>query len=152
MQASALTSDFTCLPPDIITTIALTSGQIWRTLARVNHKCSGTLSWKAFVQRFSSVGVVTMVTTASHTTTKIQILNPERTWIKLLDGVPHSEDGPAWKIEVGTGYSAQLLMSDPQVGYLKYTAIGVCLRGKFISSDRPLEFTLLAVEWEVRQK
>jgi hypothetical protein len=106
MQAPTST-DFTCLPPEIITAIALTSGQVWRSLARVNHMCSGTLSWKEFVQRFSSVGVVTQLFLGgAYSQETVHIIDTKRTSITLLDGVPHSEgNNNTWKVEAGTRYS-----------------------------------------------
>ena len=149
MQAPTST-DFTCLPPEIITAIALTSGQVWRSLARVNHMCSGTLSWKEFVQRFSSVGVVTQFTLGPGAKTKYNVDQPERTRITLLDGVPHSEDGvDTWSIEVRTKFSTCMgPINGVHGGLTTYKMGGVYRRGKRVSSY-PEPTMIHVIAWEL---
>ena len=149
MQAPTLTSDFNCLPTDIITTIASTSGQVWRALARVNHVCSGTLSWKEFVNRFSSVGVVTHMTASGRPPSTLTIIDPDLTWIKLLDGVPHSEEGETWNMAPGTRWSSRIGEMTREHKF-DYVASGTYQRGKLISTGRPHAFTLRVTAWEER--
>jgi hypothetical protein len=147
LQAPTTSTDFTCLPPDIITTIATNSGRVWRSLARVNHIYSVTLSWKEFVQRFTTAGVVTKLRFTGQFETVVDILDSGRTWVKLLDGVPHSEEGDyTWIVEAGTRYSTNFSTGDvPAFGV---ELAGVYRRGILVRGTGPSRFTPIAsIEW-----
>ena len=147
----AFSSDFNCLPTDIITVIASNSGQVWRSLVFVDHKCHDTLNnWKAYVKQFTTVGQVTQVAVGPGAISKYIIEQPERTRITLLDGVPHSEDGvETWSIEVGTSVSLQI---SPILGIQNSTTCvaigGVYRRGKRVSSY-PEPTMIHVIAWEL---
>ena len=138
---SPTSTDFTCLPPDIITAIASTSAHIWHTLACVNNACSGILSRKAYVLQFTTTDVVTKLYTVGHYQEVFEILDPGRTWIKLLDGVPHSEDGAdTWFVEAGTRYSLNLPSGVNQSAFDTQLS-GVYRRGKLVRPSGAFAFT-----------
>ena len=148
----AFSSDFNCLPTDIITVIASNSGQVWRSLVFVDHKCHDTLNnWKAYVKQFTTVGVVTQI---SRGTGQLQypIIVPERTHITLLDGVPHSEDGvDTWSIEVGVDYLIYTAESHiGRKGRFRQAVGGVYRRGKRVSSYPETSLPIHVIEWKVQ--
>ena len=149
MQATDPSTDFNCLPPDINAIIAANSGQVWRALACVDHTCSGILSWKEYVQRFTTVGVVTKLRLAGQIEAVIDILDPGYTWIKLLDGAPHSDDDTdTWIVEAGTRYSTNFSMVD--IFEFGTRLSGVYRRGVLVRANGPLPFSpVSSIEWKL---
>ena len=148
MQAPTLTSDFNCLPTDIITVIASNSGQVWRSLVLVDHKCSDTLNdWKAYVKQFTAVGVVTKLSPKPSGEAILYVQDPSLTRITLFDGVPHSEDGvETWSIEVGAEYSIRMALRGK--GTIRIPSGGTYRHGKPVSAY-PAGGWLYPIAWKV---
>ena len=151
MQAPTLPSDFNSLSTGLIAIIASNSGQVWRSLVLVDHKCSDTLNdWKAYVKQFTAVGVVTKLSPKPGGEAILDILNPERTRITLLDGVPHSEDDvDTWSIEVGAKYSMKIGPQNLEFGSkIRSPSGGTYRHGKPVSAY-PAGWRLYPIAWEV---
>jgi hypothetical protein len=152
MQATT-TTDFNCLPTDVIAIIASNSGRVWRSLVLVNRICRDTLNnWGAFVKQFTTVGVLTKIVLfgdANHRTI-YTINDPERTSITLLDGVPHSEEGETWSMEPCTGFMVEGGGVHADVHMFQDAVSGTYRHGK---NKRDSQWpTLDIVAWEVRKQ